>query len=47
MLLKVGNLSQKGRHSTFPLQYNIDIALGHTTSITFAFTRLFHLDNLI
>ena len=40
----VRNLREKSRHSTFPLQDNIDITLGHTASLTSAFTWPFDLD---
>ena len=40
----VGYLRKKRRYSTFPLQDNIDITLGHTAPITSAFAWPFHLD---
>ena len=42
----VGNLRKKRRYSTFSLQNDVDITLGHTASITSAFARPFHLDNV-
>ena len=44
MLMMAGNLRKKRRYSTFPLQDNIDITLGHTASLTSAFPWPFDLD---
>ena len=43
----IKNLREKRGHSTFPLQNNIDITLGHTAPLTSAFARPFNLDKTL
>ena len=43
----VGNLRKKRRYSTFPLQDNIDITLGHTASLNPALAWPLHLEIML
>ena len=45
--MMAGNLRKKRRYSTFPLQDDVDITLGHTASLTPAFAWPLHLSNMM
>ena len=45
--MMAGNLRKKRRYSTFPLQDNVDITLGHTASLTPALAWPLHLEIML